>query len=81
MIGVEAVLVTCVGVLLAGVVTAVVVAGMRTALDGLAPSVSIDAPWRVLAAITSACLLTALVSSLVPAGLLLRRLPSGTVDA
>ena len=75
MIGVEAVLVTCVGVLLAAVVTAVVVAGMRAALDGLAPSVRIDAPWRVLAGITAACLLTAVLASLVPAGLLLRRRP------
>ncbi|GIJ67035.1 ABC transporter permease [Virgisporangium ochraceum] len=75
MVGVEAVLVTCVGVLLAGVVTAVVVAGMRSALDGLAPSVPIDAPWRVLGGITAACLVTAVAASVVPAALLLRRRP------
>jgi putative ABC transport system permease protein len=64
-----------IAVLLAGVVTAAVVAGMRSALGGLAPSVPIDAPWRVLGGITAACLVTAVLASVVPAALLLRRRP------
>ncbi|GAA4708594.1 FtsX-like permease family protein [Phytohabitans rumicis] len=75
MIGIEAVLVTCVGVLLAGVVTLVTVAGMRSGLAGLAPSVPITAPWPALAGIALACLVTAVLGSLIPATLLLRRRP------
>lgn len=75
MIGVEAVLVTYIGVLLAAVVTAVTVAGMRNGLAGLAPSVPIVVPWPTLGGIALACLVTAVLASLIPAALLLRRRP------
>ncbi len=76
LVGIEAVLVTCVGVLLAAVVTAVTAAGARHGLADLAPSVPVAVPWLPLGAIILACLATAVLASLVPAALLLRRPPA-----
>jgi putative ABC transport system permease protein len=71
----EAVLVTCAGTLLAALVTGITVVGMRHSLAGLAPSTGIVVPWSALGAITLACLVTAVLASVLPAGLLLRRRP------
>jgi putative ABC transport system permease protein len=75
MIGVEALLVTGVGVGLAVVVTGVTVAGMRSGLTGLAPRVPLVIPWQPVGAIAGACLVVAVLASLIPAALVLRRRP------
>ncbi|MBL7523445.1 ABC transporter permease [Frankia sp. CNm7] len=75
-VGVEAVLVTCVGVLLAVAVTAVTALGARHGLADVAPSVPLAVPWAPLAAIVLACLVTAVLASVLPAALLLRRRPA-----
>ena len=73
MIGVEACLVTGIGALLAAAVTAVTVTGLRHSLLGLAPSVRVVIPWPLLAGIVLACLAIALLASVIPAALTLRR--------
>ena len=73
MIGVEACLVTGIGALLAAAVTAVTVTGLRHNLLGLAPSVRVVIPWPALAGIVLACLAIAVLASLIPAALALRR--------
>jgi putative ABC transport system permease protein len=75
MICLEASLVTGIGTLLAAAVTAVVVTGLRHGLSGLAPSVRLVIPWLPIAEIALACLLVALLASLIPAALALRRPP------
>jgi len=76
MIGVEACLVTGIGTLLAAAVTAVTVTGLRHSLLGLAPSVRVVIPWLPLAGIALACLAIAVLASLIPAALALRRRPA-----
>jgi putative ABC transport system permease protein len=75
-VGAEAVLVTGIGVILAATVTAVTVAGARYGLADLAPSVPLAVPWRPLGGIVLACLVTAVLASVIPAALLLRRRPA-----
>jgi putative ABC transport system permease protein len=75
MIGVEAVLVSAIGVLLAGAVTAVTLFGMRDALAPVATAVPIVVPWTPVGGIAAACLAIALLASLIPAALVLRRRP------
>jgi hypothetical protein len=67
---------------------AVVVAVRRQAelvedrgLAGLAPAVRLVIPWPLITGITVACLVTALVASLIPAGLGLRRHPAELAPA
>jgi putative ABC transport system permease protein len=76
MIGIEAVLVTGVGALLAAAVTAITVVATRYGLTGLAPSVQLAVPWRLLGAIILCCLVTAVLASVIPAAFLLRRRPA-----
>jgi putative ABC transport system permease protein len=73
LIGVEACLVSVIGTLLAAAVTAVTVMGLRHGLLGLAPSVRVVIPWLPLAGIALACLAIAVLASLIPAALALRR--------
>lgn len=75
MISVEAVLVAGTGLLLAAGVTAIMVVGMRHALAAAVPVVRVVIPAVPLVGIALACLLIALLASLVPAALLLRRRP------
>jgi putative ABC transport system permease protein len=75
MISVEAVLVTGVGLLLAGGVTAVIAVALLHGLPSAAPVVRLVVPVVPLAGIGLACLLIALLASLGPAALLLRRPP------
>jgi putative ABC transport system permease protein len=75
MIGVEAVLVTGVGALLAAGVTAVTVVAAHRGLVGLAPSVAVAVPWQPLGVIVLSCLVTAVLASVIPAALLLRHRP------
>jgi putative ABC transport system permease protein len=75
MIGVEALLVSGIGTLFAAGVTAVTVVGLRHGLAPLAPSVRVVVPWLPLAGIALACLVVALLASLIPASLALRRAP------
>jgi putative ABC transport system permease protein len=70
MVGTEAVLVSVVAVLLAAVVTAVTAVAARAGLAGLAPSVALTVPWRPLAAIALACLMTAVLAATIPAATL-----------
>lgn len=74
-IGVEAVLVTVVGVLLAAVVTGITVLGMHSGLTPVAARVSLVVPWWPLAGIAGTCLVLAVLSSLVPAALVMRHRP------
>jgi putative ABC transport system permease protein len=78
MIGLESVLVAAIGILLGGVVSAITVGGMRAGLSGLAPAVPVAVPWLPIGAITASCLVIAVLASLIPATVVLRR-PS--VDA
>jgi putative ABC transport system permease protein len=75
LVGTEAVLVTGVGAVLAGVVTAVTVVAAREGLSGMAPRVDLAMPWGQLGAITAACLLTAVLASTIPAVFMLRHRP------
>jgi putative ABC transport system permease protein len=75
MIGVEAVLVTAIGVLLAGAVTAVTLLGMRGALAPVATAVPVVMPWPPVGGIAATCLAIAVLASLIPAALMLRRRP------
>jgi putative ABC transport system permease protein len=75
MIGVEAVLVTGVGLLLAAGVTAITLIGMRIGLVALAPTVPMIIPWLPVGGIAAACLVIAVLASLAPAAVLLRRRP------
>ena len=81
MIGTEACLVAGIGALLAAGVTAVTVAGVHAGLAGLAPSVRLVIPWRLITGITLACLITALLASLIPAAVTLRRRPAELAPA
>jgi putative ABC transport system permease protein len=74
-IGVEAVLVTVVGVLLSAVVTGITVLGMRSGLTPVAARVSLVVPWWPLGGIAGTCLVLAVLSSLVPAALVMRHRP------
>jgi putative ABC transport system permease protein len=72
----EAALVTVIGATLAATVTGITAWGARYGLAQLAPSVPVVVPWATLGAIAAACLMVALVASIVPAALLLRRDPA-----
>jgi putative ABC transport system permease protein len=74
-IGVEALVVSGIGTLLAAGVTAVTVVGLRHGLAPLAPSVRVVVPWLPLGGIALACLVVALLATLIPASLALRRPP------
>jgi putative ABC transport system permease protein len=75
MIGVEALLVSGIGTLFAAAVTAVTVIGLRHGLAPFAPSVRLVVPWLALGGIALGCLVIALLASLIPAALALRRPP------
>jgi putative ABC transport system permease protein len=75
MIGLESVLVAAIGILLGGVVTAVTLLGMRAGLSSVAPAVRVLIPWRPVGGIAAACLVVAVLASLIPAALVLRRPP------
>lgn len=50
--------------------------GLRNGLSRLAPSVPVVIPWLPLSAIALACLAIAVLASLIPAALALRRQPA-----
>ncbi|MFI8188506.1 ABC transporter permease [Streptomyces sp. NPDC085946] len=69
----EALLVVAVGALLGLLAAALNLAGMGAALALLSVPAGLRLPWTALAATTAACAVLAVVASVVPAGLLLRR--------
>jgi putative ABC transport system permease protein len=75
MIGLEALLVSGIGILFAAAVTAITVIGLRHGLAPFAPAVRLDVPWRPLTGIALACVVIALLASLIPAAAALRRPP------
>jgi putative ABC transport system permease protein len=75
MIGIEALVVSIIGILFAAAVTAVTVIGLRHGLAPFAPSVHLVVPWLPLSGIALACLVVALLASLIPAAIALRRPP------
>ncbi|ONH26993.1 FtsX-like permease family protein [Pseudofrankia asymbiotica] len=75
-VGTEAVVVTGVGAALAAAVTGITAWGAQYGLADLAPSVPIVIPWGPLGAIAATCLAIALLASVIPASLLLRRDPA-----
>jgi putative ABC transport system permease protein len=81
MIGAEACLVAAIATLLAAGITAVTVVGVRAGLSGLAPAVRLVIPWTLLTGITLACLVTAVLASLIPAAIGLRRRPAELAPA
>src|SRR5262249_42803109 len=74
-IGVEALLVSAIGVLFAAGVTAATVIGLRHGLAPFAPSVRLVIPWLPLTGLPLTCLVIALLASLIPAAFALRRPP------
>jgi putative ABC transport system permease protein len=75
MIAVEAALISVLGIALAAAVIAAVTGGLRGALASSAPAVHIVIPWVPVTLIALGCLLTALLASLAPAAISLRRRP------
>ncbi|MFG2292366.1 FtsX-like permease family protein [Streptomyces sp. NPDC048603] len=73
LVGAEALMVVGVGGLLGALVAGLNLAGMWCALGLLSVRASIEIPWAALAAVTAACVVLAVVSAVVPAGLSLRR--------
>jgi putative ABC transport system permease protein len=80
MIAAEALLLGATGILLAGAVTAGMLAGLRAGLAGLVADPRIVVPWTPIAAIAAVCVAITLVASLVPAALALRT-PPGRLSA
>ncbi|MFF8592364.1 ABC transporter permease [Streptomyces sp. NPDC015220] len=73
LVGAEALTVVAVGALLGLVVAGLNLAGMWTALELLSVHTTIELPWATIGAVVTACAVLAVVSSVVPAGLALRR--------
>ncbi len=70
-----------IGILLAAAVTALTVTGLRAALSGLAPTVRVIIPWQQLSAIAAVCLTIAVLASMIPAAVTLRKRPSDLAGA
>ncbi|MFI1990395.1 ABC transporter permease [Actinoplanes sp. NPDC020271] len=68
--------VVAVALLLAAVVTAAMLGGLRSRLSDLVSTAEIVAPWSLIALITVLCVSVAFAASLIPAALLLRTPPS-----
>lgn len=75
MIALEAALVSGLAMVLAAAVVAATAVGLHAALAAVAPVVHLVIPWPPLALIALGCLVTALLASLAPVALALRRGP------
>lgn len=73
LVGAEAVLVVVVGGLLGALVAGLELVGMWGASGLLSVWTSIELPWATLAVALGACVVLAVISAVVPAGLSLRR--------
>ncbi|MEH0449041.1 FtsX-like permease family protein [Streptomyces sp. B21-102] len=73
LVGAEALMVVVVGGLLGALVAGLQLAGMWGALGLRSVWTSVEMPWATLAAVLGACAVLAVISAVVPAGLLLRR--------
>ncbi|GAA2540419.1 MULTISPECIES: FtsX-like permease family protein [Streptomyces] len=73
LVAAEALLVVAVGGLLGLLVAGLNLAGMRAALGLLSAPGTIALPWTALGVVVAACALSAVVSAVVPAALVLRR--------
>ncbi|MGQ4361610.1 ABC transporter permease [Streptomyces sp. SAS_272] len=78
LVGAEALMVVVVGGLLGALVAGLELVGMWGALGLCSVWTSVEMPWATLAAVLGACAVLAVISAVVPAGLLLRR---SAVDA
>jgi putative ABC transport system permease protein len=79
--GAAACLVAGIGITLAAAVTTLVVGAVRHGLARLAPSVRVVIPWLPIGGIALACLVIALLASLIPAAVVLRRRPAALAGA
>ena len=61
--------------------TAITVTGLRAGLSGLAPAVRVIIPWQLLSGMTVACLTIALLASVIPAAVTLRKRPADLAGA
>lgn len=80
-IAVEACLVTGIAAVLAAGLTAVTLAGLRAGLSRLAPVTQVDIPWQPITALAAACLTTAVLASVIPAAVTLRKPPARLAGA
>ncbi len=80
-VALEACLVAGFATLLAAAVTAVTVAGLHAGLSALAPAVRVVVPWPPLAGLAAACLAVAVLASVIPAAITLRRPPTDLAGA
>jgi len=72
----EACLVTGAGIVLSAAVTAVTVASVRGGLAWAAPSVPAVIPWLPIGGIAVACLMIAVLATVIPAAITLRGRPA-----
>lgn len=80
-IAAEACLVAVIATLLAAAVTSVTLAGLRAGLSALAPAVQVVIPWPPLAGLVAACLAIAVLASVIPAAVTLRKPPADLAGA
>ncbi|MGW0952962.1 hypothetical protein [Streptomyces sp. NPDC002545] len=73
LVGAEALMVVLVGGVLGALGAGLNMVGMWSALGLLSARTSIEMPWTALAAAMGACAVLAVISTVVPAGLPLRR--------
>jgi putative ABC transport system permease protein len=73
LVGAEALTVVAVGGVLGLLVAGVNLLGMWSALGLLSAPTTIEVPWTAIGAVVGACAVLAVVSSVIPAALALRR--------
>ena len=80
-IAMEACLVTGIAALLAAALTAVTLAGLRAGLSRLSPVTPLVIPWRPVTTLAVACLIIAVLASMIPAAVTLRKRPTDLAGA
>jgi len=80
-IALEACLVTGIAALLAAALTAVTLAGLRAGLSRISPVTPLVIPWRTVMTLAVACLMIAVLASMIPAAVTLRNRPTDLAGA